>query len=626
MTEMMTVKMAGQKWQLTARRITVLCKEGRIPGAVMEGHQWLIPADAGKPEDKRIRKVPLQDAGSILLPLPVGVVSYKEAVSKYYYVDKTLMIRDIIDQLPKVSLFTRPRRFGKTLNMDMLRTYFEMSDQDNSVYFHDKKIWRCGRKYREEQGKYPVIYLTFKDMKTTSWQDALKKIRSLLAYEFIRHQELADSSKCNAVDREYYQTIIRKQASEVDMMDALLVLSRMLTDYHGTAPIIMIDEYDVPLQEAYLRGFYEEAILFIRNLFSAGLKDNPYYSLGFLTGILRATQESIFSGLNNLSVYSVFDDEFSQYFGFTHEEVKQMAAYYGFEDRYPYLCEWYDGYTFGSLEIFNPWSIVNCIRSRSLSAYWVSTSANEIIKDLLKNPAPDLFENLVSLLKGEEVWAYINTNIVYPHIADSPSAIYSFLMMTGYLKPISVEVLTNGGYTCRVSLPNKEVSAIFKEDIIKNTVNTVSESASLAIQKALPASDAAALQMNLEKLLKHSASYFDTSKEAFYHGLMLGLTAMMDTYYDVKSNRESGDGCYDLQLEPKRADLPGILIELKSGKDLSDEQLSQLVSEAQQQIDEKAYDTDLLAKGVQKILKYGVAFCGKKAEAVVRVQMSPERS
>ena len=257
MTEMMTVKMAGQKWQLTARRITVLCKEGRIPGAVMEGHQWLIPADAGKPEDKRIRKVPLQEAGSTLLPLPVGVVSYKEAVSKYYYVDKTLMIRDIIDQLPKVSLFTRPRRFGKTLNMDMLRTYFEMSDQDNSVYFHDKKIWKCGRKYREEQGKYPVIYLTFKDMKTTSWQDALKKIRSLLAYEFIRHQELADSSKCNAVDREYYQTIIRKQASEVDMMDALLVLSRMLTDYHGTAPIIMIDE----LWKAFHNSSYDKLML-----------------------------------------------------------------------------------------------------------------------------------------------------------------------------------------------------------------------------------------------------------------------------------------------------------------------------------------------------------------------------
>jgi hypothetical protein len=295
-------------------------------------------------------------------------------------VDKTLMIKEFLDERPQVALFTRPRRFGKTLNMDMLRTFFEKTNEDTSVYFRDKAIWKQGEKYQAYQGKYPVIFLSFKDVKCETWQETLQKLAEIIGSEFARHTELLTTEACNDVDKASFRRVMERAASDVELSGALLTLTRMLHEHHKIAPVIIIDEYDTPIQQGHTRDFYDQVILFMRNLFSGGLKDNSHVTFGFLTGILRVAKESIFSGLNNLSVYSIMDDSFSEYFGFTHDEVKQMAAYYGAGGNYSELCEWYDGYRFGESDIFNPWSVINYFQRKcKLQAYWVSTSSNDVI-------------------------------------------------------------------------------------------------------------------------------------------------------------------------------------------------------------------------------------------------------
>ena len=616
---MMSVKEAAELWNLSTRRVTVLCREGRIAGATFEKGRWQIPADAEKPSDQRVKTGAYRKKSPAeLLPLPVGISDYKRASTQYYYVDKTLLIRDFIDELPVVSLFTRPRRFGKTLSMDMLRTFFGKTDEDTSVYFRDKKIWKCGEKYRSYQGKYPVIFITFKDTKLQSWADTLAGIRFLLTNEFQRHGELAESPKCNDSDKAYYQKIVTGQATETEMMNALLILSQMLHMHHGIAPIIIIDEYDTPIQQGHLQGFYEEVVGFMRNLFSGGFKDNPHLSYGFLTGILRVAKESIFSGMNNLVIYSILDESFSQYFGFTHEEVKQIAAYYGVSNKYEELCQWYDGYRFGGSDIFNPWSIINYFHKKcKLQAFWVSTSSNDIIGEIMTGATPELYEKLNSLLQGNTVLTYIDTDVVYPKIRENPSSVYSFLLLTGYLKLVTAEVSMGDGYMCEVALPNREIAYVYKKEILEKLDAMIPQSTAISIQEALYTGNADDLQRRLETLLLQSASYYDTAGELFYHGLLLGLTAMMDNRYLVRSNRESGEGRYDLALEPKDEALPGIVIELKAEKGSSAEELKALAQAALQQIEERKYDAEMKARGVSKVLKYGVAFSGKTVEIAV---------
>ena len=614
MAEMITVKEAAERWNLTTRRITVLCKEGRIPGARMESHRWLIPADTQKPSDHRYKNNS-KATGTKLLPLPIGISSFREAVSHYYYVDKTLMIRDFIDELPKVSLFTRPRRFGKTLNMDMMRTFFEKSEEDTSRYFVRKKIWACGENYRQYQGKYPVIFITFKDTKLGSWADTQENIRFLFANEFQRHSELAHSEKCSATDKERYRRIVTGEASESELMNALLILSQMLDAHHGIAPIIIIDEYDIPIQQGHMQGFYDEAIAFMRNLFSGGFKDNPHLSYGFMTGILRVAQESIFSGLNNLKINSIMDARYSSYFGFTHEEVKQMAEYYGVPNKFRELCDWYDGYRFGKTDIFNPWSVINYFSNACVpKAFWVSTSSNDIIREVMADATADIYETLENLLQGNTILTYVDTDVVYPKIRENPASVYSFLLVAGYLKLVSSDEALGDGYMCDIALPNKEIAYVYKKEILEGLTPIIPQSTAIAIQEALYTGNITALQKRLEMLLLQSASYLDTSNEMFYHGLMLGLTAIMDNRYFVTSNRESGEGRYDIQLEPRTSDLPGILIELKAAKNASDDDLKKLAQTALRQIEEKQYDVEMQERGVKTIYEYGVAFCGKNVE------------
>ena len=619
MADRISTAEAAALWNLSPRRVAILCKEGRIPGAVLEGRRWLIPADAQKPSDHRLKTAEsVKTPKSKLLPLPVGISDFKRASTQYYYVDKTLLIRDFLDELPVVSLFTRPRRFGKTLNMDMLRTFFEKTDEDTSIYFRNKKIWKCGQKYRNYQGKYPVIYITFKDTKLSNWADTLAGIRFLFTNEFQRHGELADSPKCTGSDKEYYWKIVNGTAGEAELMNALLVLSKMLDEHHGIAPIIIIDEYDTPIQQGHLLGFYDEAVSFMRNLFSGGFKDNPHLSYGFLTGILRVAKESIFSGLNNLKINSILDEQYSEYFGFTAQEVRQMAEDYHVPEKYAEICNWYDGYRFGASDIFNPWSVINYFgHVCKPRAYWVSTSSNDIIGEIMTGATAELYEKLNSLLQGNTVLTYIDTDVVYPRIRENPSSVYSFLLVTGYLKLVSAELSMGDGYMCEVALPNKEIAYVYKKEILKKLDSLIPQSTAISIQEALYTGNADDLQQRLETLLLQSASYYDTAGEMFYHGLMLGLTAMMDDRYLVASNRESGEGRYDLALEPKGTALPGILIELKAERNASAEKLKSLAKAALEQINKRKYDTGLKAKGVKKVLKYGVAFSGKSVEIMV---------
>lgn len=617
MERFMTTKEASVKWDISTRRINVLCKNGRISGAYKKDNQWFIPADADKPADKRLKEervlLPAQTGTDQKLPLPIGISDYRRASGEYYYVDKTLLIRDFIDERPQVSLFTRPRRFGKTLNMDMLRVFFEKTDKDTSCYFRDKKIWACGKRYQEYQGKYPVIYVTFKDVKCETWESAYDLIFKILRNEVERHRELLESEIVSSYEKKYITSMLEGNVNENDVALVFLNLSRMLHTHYGVAPIIIIDEYDTPIQQGHIRGYYEKVIDFMRALFSGGLKDNPHLSYGFLTGILRVAKESIFSGLNNLKINSILDNRYSEYFGFTPDEVREMAVYYGMPEKYEEICEWYDGYRFGKTEIFNPWSVIGYFNNECIPrAFWQSTGSNDIISEVLANATTETYERLESLMQGKSFVTHIDTDVIYPQIRNNPSSVYSFLLVTGYLKAVTKDQSFGGDYICEVALPNKEISYVYSKEILSQFENVIPISAAISIQEAIYTMDIPALQKRLESFLLQTISFHDAANETFYHGLILGLCAMLDNRYHITSNREAGNGRFDIQMLPLNKKLPGILIEVKAGKDCKDEELSELAKAALNQINDRVYYAELSGHGVREILKYGIAFSGKK--------------
>lgn len=614
---MKTCKEKAAEWGISYRSVNNMCKNKKIPGAVKVNSSWQIPDDATKPTDGRISsgKYIKKSIQIERKALPIGISDYVRAQSEYYYVDKTLLIKDFLDQKPLVSLFTRPRRFGKTLNMDMIRVFFETSMVDTSKYFKDKKIWNCGEKYRSHQGKYPVIFLTFKDVKFDSWAATLDKIGSLLQIEFGRHMEILADDKLAEYEKDYFNRILNGKANEVELSSAMENLSRMLTRYYGKAPVIIIDEYDTPIQEGYAKDFYDEIIGFMRNFFSGAFKDNKNLSYGFLTGILRIAQESIFSGLNNLTVNSVMDEDYDQYFGFTENEVDKMLDYYGVSNKKEELKGWYDGYLFGDEEIYNPWSVINYIaKGCTPQAYWVNTGKNEVLEDVLKIATDDITQKLYSLLQGESVIARIDQNVVYRSLSEDPSNIYSLLLVAGYLKTTKKELQADGSYLCEVSIPNREIAAVYKGEILSHLlqIGAITRTTANKIAESLYVNDYKKLQKAIAEYMDRSISFYDAGAEGFYHGLTLGLIALMDNQYKIKSNRESGDGRYDISLIPRENGYPGIIMELKWKKALDEEALDKLAAEALGQIDKMRYDAEMKEDGVQDILKFGIAFSGKK--------------
>ena len=612
---MKTCKEKAIEWGVSERTVNNLCKNKRIPGVVKDGKGWQIPDEAEKPIDKRVKSGNYKKTSTEKKALPIGISDYVRAQSEYYYVDKTLLIKEFLDKRPLVSLFTRPRRFGKTLNMDMLRVFFEISKEDTSVYFKNKAIWQCGKGYTKHQGQYPVIFLTFKDVKFDSWEATIDKIKGLLQAEFGRHIELQNSDKLAEYEIEYFSKILEGKANEVDLTSSLENLSKMLCKHYGKAPIIIIDEYDTPIQEGYAKDFYDEIIGFMRNFFSGAFKDNKNITYGFLTGILRIAQESIFSGLNNLTVNSIMDKDYDRFFGFTDLEVHKMMEYYDVSNKYTELRDWYDGYLFGNTEIYNPWSVINYISKGCIpQAYWVNTGKNEVLEDVLGVATEDITERLYSLLQGECVIARIDQNVVYRSLSEDPANIYSLLLVAGYLKASKKELQGDGVYLCEVSIPNREIAAVYKSEVLSHLmqIGAITRTTANKIAESLYANDLKKIQQAIAEYIDKTVSFYDAGSEGFYHGLVLGLVALMDNHYKIKSNRESGNGRYDISLIPRESKYPGIIMELKWKNGIDDELLEKLSCEALNQINDKKYDFEMSSDGVEDILKLGIAFSGKK--------------
>lgn len=583
---------AAKKMGVSARRIQQMCKQKEIVGAIKDGRNWLIPDNAILSPKK---------------PLPIGVSDFKSATTNYYYVDKTLLIRDFLNAIPMVSLFTRPRRFGKTLNMDMLRVFFEKTSDNTSIYFKDKYIWQCGDYYTKHQGQYPVIFLSFKDVKCSSWQETFQKISKLISLEFMRHDELESSFVLSSYEKEQYHRFASENINEVDCQMGLQLLSLLLHKHYNKECVIIVDEYDTPIQQGHLCDFYNEIVDFMRNFFSGGLKDNPHLAFGFLTGVLK---ESIFSGMNNLKTNSILDNSYSSYFGFTNEEVKDMLAYYEYEDKYQEILEWYDGYRFGNTETFNPWSVINYISDQCFpKAFWQSTGSNDIIGEIIGTATPEITENLYKLFCGNTITTYVDTSVIYPEVQNNPYSIYSFLLVAGYLKVAAIYPQNDGNYMCDVAIPNKEILYVYEKEVLNRTNQN---NVSISIHQAIFSKDTRKLQSLLEDFMLKSISTMDGANEAFYHGMMLGLCAVLGSQYKVRSNRESGLGRFDVELLPMMQGIPGFIFEFKHTKDINVD-LDSLANSALRQIDDMKYDTELKDFGVKNLVKIGIAFRQKSA-------------
>ena len=556
--------------------------------------------------------------------LPVGISDFRKIIEEqYYFVDKSLLIKEIINSGAEVTLLTRPRRFGKTLNMNMIKLFFEKSEEETASLFQGLKIWHCEdtEKYRCEQGKYPVVFLTLKDIKCDSWGETYEKLKNMIQLEYNRHAYLLQSECLTKFDRQYLGRILNMDASDADWQDSLNRLTGYLKAHYKTPAILLIDEYDVPIQQGHMLDYYDKVINFMRNWLSGGLKDNQNLKFAVLTGILHIAQESIFSGLNNLDVYTVLDKTYREYFGFTQEEVDEIAAYYDCKEKSGELRTWYNGYNFGGIDIYNPWSVVKYIRAGNKPApYWLSTSSNDFVHRIIERSSPETEDALKKVMDGGYLMTSLNTQVVYPTVYDNPDNIFSCLVMTGYLKVNALEELEYGeDYV--LCIPNEEIACVYKEEILSvfDVQNEGIIRYSAQLRRALFTGDLGQLDELLHKIIKCSVSFYDIH-ESFYHGWMLALTSMFyDTHY-VRSNRESGKGRYDIMMEPKSARFPGIILEFKvltenRAKEV-EEKLHQLAESALQQINECDYEAELRDRDCRSIIKYGIGFYKKEFSIV----------
>ena len=526
-----------------------------------------------------------------------------DVVKNSYYVDKTLLIRDLIDDHAAVTLFTRPRRFGKTLAVDMLKVFFEKTDEDNSVYFRDKKIWDCGEFYRKQQGAYPVIYITFKDVKFDNWKDSLEAIRLVIRDEYMRHAEILSWDGLDVVEKDYLDRMQKGTLSNVEYTRALLNLSRMLEKYHNKKIVVLIDEYDTPFIEAKTGNFYQELKGSLATLLRSSLKNSEDLKYAFITGIQRVAKENIFSDLNNLDVYTVCDREYSEYFGFDSDETKKLLEYYGLELNNE-VKEMYDGYHIGNQDIYNPWSIMNYAKRKKLISYWVNTSANSMIKTALKQANYTFKNQYDKLIKDGKLDTYVSMQTSFFEEADN-STLWGLFVNAGYLTVTKEIDLLKGKY--RIEIPNKEV----KQEFIKlteyqlglssGTLDTVTESLAKEDQETF-------LESYQEILMV--PSYHDLQKENSYHMMMLGMCLCLNKDYEIISNREVGKGRDDLILKAKDEKKTSFVLEfkyLKEDKKDLEKALDELSNKAIQQIKDNKYDYGL--KG--KVIYIGLAHHGK---------------
>ena len=549
--------------------------------------------------------------------LPIGIDDFaKVREGEYYFVDKSLAIRDFLDNHGEVLLLTRPRRFGKTLFLSMFYYFFAAEHgAEHRALFRGLAIESAGERYMAEQGKRPVLFLTLKDVKHRSWSDMLAKFRFLLSDLYDQYAYLMDGTDFSRAERRYFQRIHDGGASPVEMEEALRRLMDMMKRYHHQSVVLLLDEYDIPVQQAWEHGFYEECMAFMRNFLSAALKTNPSLDFAVLTGVLRIAKESIFSGLNNLEVSSVINGTYADWIGFTPEEVRALAHEQQQEAVLPVLHDWYDGYRFGEQEIYNPWSVLCFFKEQGQpQPYWAHTSGNVLLGELLKQTDTVQEDNLLRLIQGQTVTAVLTENTIYPELADNPDALYTILLLTGYLKIVSRRLVIDT-WIYVLAIPNREVRSIYRNEILSRLSPGRTTSYLMTTMENLMAGNAQAFARGLQEILMKVASVYDTAnREAFYHGLLLGMTTLLVPEYEVKSNRESGLGRYDLAIYPTRRGQCGVILEFKAA-DTPDE-LTKKAQEARRQIDEKGYEADFQVRGIEKVLKYGIAFCGKQVVLV----------
>ena len=553
--------------------------------------------------------------------LPIGEDDFAQVRREYYFVDKSPFIREFMDRHGAVTLFTRPRRFGKTLMLSMLRYFFDIEQAEKNRQLFDGLAIAKDAEAMLGQGTRPVVFLTLRELKFTSWEKMESGLRNVFSELFRKYRFLLKDVELDSVDRENFEQIYMGKAALVSEMNALELLLHLLNRHYGRKPILLLDEYDTPIQQGWQYGFYDHVVEFMRVLLTKALKTNPSLDFAVLTGVLRISKESIFSDLNNLQVDSILSPRYPEAFGFTPDEVNRMAQDFGWQDKLPEIKDWYDGYRLRGREIYNPWSVLQYFANDcEPRPYWVNTSGNAILAELMRSIDDEHAATLESLLQGGSVQAFLREGVIYSDIGDDEDALYTMLVTTGYLTVAGEQRI---GYETQydLCLPNKEIQSLFADEILRRFRHYQKKSALVRLMQALLAGDAEKAQTGLSKFLESMVSAFDTgAKESFYHGFVLGMTAVLVPDYEVQSNREAGYGRFDVAVFPKDTAKTGLLLDFKTAD--HDAELADRAEAALKQIKERDYMAPFRARGIGQVHQYGVAFCGKQ---VLLKEMSEDK-
>ena len=561
-------------------------------------------------------------------PLPIGIDNFEKLITRgYYFVDKTLLIKDLLDNKADVNLFTRPRRFGKTLNISMLQYYFEdRRDEftgekiDNSYLFEGLNIKGESEKYTKYMGKYPVINLSLKSAKQGSLDLAFQCIREEISNEFKRHKYIIESDLLKT-EKEHFMKIVNNDKDMSLYITALKFLSNCLNKYHNEKVIILIDEYDVPLENAFFEGFYNEMISFIRSLFESALKTNPSLEFSVITGCLRISKESIFTGLNNLKIISILDDRYAEHFGFTDDEVVKICKDYNITQKYETIKQWFNGYIFGEINVYNPWSVMQYVDDLKANinklpkSYWANTSSNSIVKSLIERADDITKGEIEALIEGKTIEKPVHEDITYEDVYDNLDNLWNFMFFTGYFKKISERMDENTQEKfVELAIPNLEVKYIFRTKILKWFNEKIKSEDLSILYTSIINGEVDVFQKEVNRLLKKTISFND-AYENFYHGFMIGLLSHMDGYI-VKSNRETGDGRCDIYIKPLSIFDKAVIIEMKVCD--KPKELFTKPQDALQQIEDKKYAYELNESGYEDIIKYGMAFYRK--DCIIKIK------